>query len=81
MPETKVIIELDQQGNALRVLVAKKDPGQPLNEREGIDLNQQEIAAFRVVDQLAEPTGKPRRGKMAFFEGNCVWINGKKYCT
>jgi len=77
MSEAKCVIELDQKGNALRVFVAAKSDGSPLKDLtdEGEALTQEEL-------KLADPIpGHPRRATMAFYEGNCVIINGKKYCT
>jgi hypothetical protein len=68
-PETKAIIELDQMGTPLRVLVAKKGPGEPL-----VDLTEKGV--------IGKPDSSHKKLiDMEFYEGNCVWINGSKYCS
>lgn len=76
--EIKTIIELDQNGQPIRVLVAKKDNGDPL-----FDLTEK----GKTVEPKYHPKpGEPLPGHgpckavMAFVEGNCVIVNGIRYC-
>lgn len=75
--DAKTIIELAQDGTPLRVYVAPNSSGAPLVDltNEGEELTAQE-------KKDGKPAGNhPKRADMAFFEGNCVWINGVKYCN
>jgi hypothetical protein len=76
MAEVKTIIELAQDGTPVRVLVAQKGAGTPLFDltNQGVKLTPEEM---RSTDPIP---GHPRRATMAFHEGNCVIINGVKYC-
>ncbi len=69
MAETKAIIELDQDGKPLRVLVARKGAGEPLIDLTGAGKPGQPDSSHQ------------KKVDMAFYEGNCVVIGGVRFCS
>jgi len=71
MPETKVIIELDQKGSPLKVYVAEKADGALLKDLTGLG-----------KPNPKHPTNdRTRMAQIEFHAGNCVKIGTVWYCS
>jgi hypothetical protein len=78
LPGAKAIIQLDQNGNELKVFVAREGAGEPLQDLTGKGQGKPN----HETDSIPSfEKGKTRRARIEFHEGNCVWCNGKWYCV